>query len=50
MNVSVCMCMCVCVVYVCVCVTYDFILYGYYFVEPNIIGLPMKIKEVLVGQ
>ena len=41
MNVSVCMCVCVCV-YVCVCV--DYILYGYYFVEPNIIGSPMKIN------
>ena len=46
MNVSACMCVCVCV-----CVSLmDFILYGYYFVEPNIIGSPMKIKEVLVGQ
>ena len=36
MNVSVsCVCGCVCV---------DFILYGYYFVEPNIIGSPMKIN------
>ena len=27
------------------CVTYDLILYGYYFVEPNIIGSPMKINK-----
>ena len=37
MNVSVCMCVCVCVC----CV--DFILYGYYSVEPNIIA--SKIKQ-----
>ena len=45
MNVSVCVCACVCVcVCVCVCTCVDFILYGYYFVEPNIIGSPMKIN------
>ena len=41
MNVSVCMCARVCVC-VCVCVCVDYILY--YFVEPNIIGSPMKIN------